>query len=110
MIVTEACEMRLPDHREAMILAANEYARFLDLLQDLAPDDWARPTDCTLWDVRAVVAPQPRQLEANASLQVMAHQFRVASKRAKANGQSDDRRNDRTPGGRARRSDTDRTG
>lgn len=86
MIVTEACEMRLPDHREAMILAANEYARFLDLLQDLAPDDWARPTDCTLWDVRAVVAHNLGNLEANASLRVMVHQLRVASKRAKATG------------------------
>ena len=38
----------------ALRLAATEYARTVDLLGDLAPDDWERPTDCPGWDVRAV--------------------------------------------------------
>jgi len=40
------------DHDVAMRIAATEYERFLDLLRTLAPDDWARPTECPGWDVR----------------------------------------------------------
>jgi uncharacterized protein (TIGR03083 family) len=36
----------------AMQLAETEYARMADTLAGLGPDDWTRPTDCTLWDVR----------------------------------------------------------
>lgn len=39
-----------------MELAAVENGRFLSLLQTLQPSDWSRPTDCTRWDVREVVA------------------------------------------------------
>ncbi len=35
-------------------LARTEYARMASQLRSLAPDDWSRPTDCPLWDVRAV--------------------------------------------------------
>jgi uncharacterized protein (TIGR03083 family) len=37
-------------------LAENEYQRVLAALRALAPDDWAKPTGCTGWDVRAVAA------------------------------------------------------
>ncbi len=36
----------------AMQLAETEYARMADTLAGLGPDDWTRPTDCALWDVR----------------------------------------------------------
>src|SRR5215207_1566474 len=42
------------DRATAMQLAATEYDRFTDLLRTLGPDDWARPTDCPDWDVRAM--------------------------------------------------------
>ena len=35
-------------------LARTEYARMASQLRSLAPDDWSKPTDCPLWDVRAV--------------------------------------------------------
>ena len=35
-------------------LAATEYGRFESLLRSLAPDEWARPTECPAWDVRAM--------------------------------------------------------
>ncbi len=35
-------------------LARTEYARMASQLRSLAPDVWSRPTDCPLWDVRAV--------------------------------------------------------
>ena len=37
-----------------MRLAATEYQRYLDQISDLTADEWSRPTDCTLWDVRAL--------------------------------------------------------
>ena len=35
-------------------LARKEYARTASQLRSLAPDEWSKPTDCALWDVRAV--------------------------------------------------------
>jgi hypothetical protein len=39
---------------EARVLAEEEFVRFADLVESLTPDEWARPTDCTRWDVRNV--------------------------------------------------------
>jgi hypothetical protein len=44
-----------------MILAAREFDRIVAQLQALAPRDWAQPTVCELWDVRA---PEPRTQQA----------------------------------------------
>jgi uncharacterized protein (TIGR03083 family) len=43
-------------HDEAMQIAAAESARFGALLRSFQPDDWTKPTDCPLWDVRALAA------------------------------------------------------
>ena len=40
------------DRETAMRLAADEYARVVDLFEQLAPEDWSRPTACPGWDVR----------------------------------------------------------
>ena len=42
------------DRRMAMQLAETEYARFLDLMGSLSPEDWSKATDCPAWDVRAM--------------------------------------------------------
>jgi len=42
------------DRDIAMHLAATEYARLLELLRELGPDDWNSPTECPPWDVRAM--------------------------------------------------------
>jgi uncharacterized protein (TIGR03083 family) len=42
------------DRATAMTLAETEYARFLGLLRDLAPEEWTRSTECAGWDVRAM--------------------------------------------------------
>ena len=39
---------------EARTLAEDETAAMVALLADLSPDEWARPTDCPVWDVRAM--------------------------------------------------------
>jgi uncharacterized protein (TIGR03083 family) len=40
----------------AMRLAQTEYQRVTDAVDALRPEDWTRPTDCTEWDVRQLVA------------------------------------------------------
>jgi uncharacterized protein (TIGR03083 family) len=40
----------------AMRLAETEYRRVTDAVDAFHSEDWARPTDCTEWDVRQVVA------------------------------------------------------
>jgi uncharacterized protein (TIGR03083 family) len=43
-------------HDEAMRLADVEAGRVAATLRSLEPGDWAKPTDCPRWDVRALVA------------------------------------------------------
>jgi uncharacterized protein (TIGR03083 family) len=42
------------DAEAAARLAGTEYQRFADLLRSLTREDWARPTECPAWDVRAM--------------------------------------------------------
>ena len=76
------------NHDEAIELAEAEYRRFLDLLRDLGPDDWGRPTDCDRWDVRAVVLHVLGAMDANASLREQLHQQRLGGKAGKEIGGS----------------------
>jgi uncharacterized protein (TIGR03083 family) len=43
-------------HREAMSMAKLELERFLALVTSLSDEDWEKPTACTLWNVRHIVA------------------------------------------------------
>lgn len=74
------------DHDEAMALAEEEYGRFLTLVRSLGPDDWTKPTDCTLWDVRAMVGHNLGNIEAAASVVETARQQARASRRARREG------------------------
>jgi uncharacterized protein (TIGR03083 family) len=76
------------DHEEAMALAAVEYERFLDLVRGLRDEDWAKPTDCDLWDVRAMVGHNLGNVDAAASVIESVRQQAKAFRRA---------RRDRTP-------------
>jgi uncharacterized protein (TIGR03083 family) len=44
------------DHDEAMHITAEENRKFGELLEALSPAQWSTPTECTLWDVRAMAA------------------------------------------------------
>src|ERR1700683_741866 len=68
-------------HFETMALRETEFARTVQLLQQLSPDDWERPTVCTLWSVQSMVAHVVGMAEAQASYRQCAHAFRVARKR-----------------------------
>jgi len=61
---------------EARVLADEEFARFADLVASLSPDEWARPTDCTRWDVRKIALHVLGSADAQASVTEFAHQLR----------------------------------
>jgi len=66
------------DRDLAMRLAATEYDRTLAAWRDLRPQDWSRPTPCSAWDVRSMVAHTVGMTEMTASLRQLVHQNRAA--------------------------------
>jgi len=76
-----APRQRVLDRKVAMKLAATEYQRCLQLLQSLAPDDWAEPTDCPDRDVRMVAAHILGMAEMAASIRESRRQVRAAEQR-----------------------------
>lgn len=69
------------DRPTALRLAATEYGRYLDQLRSLAPEDWARQTDCPAWDVRAMAAHNLGMAEMSGSLPEMVRQFTAVGRR-----------------------------
>jgi uncharacterized protein (TIGR03083 family) len=67
---------------EAQSLAQAETAAMVGLLADLTPDEWARPTDCTDWDVRAMAGHVLGMTEGFTGLRRMAGMFRAGGKLA----------------------------
>jgi uncharacterized protein (TIGR03083 family) len=65
----------------AMRLAGTEYQRFLDLLRALSPGDWARPTECRGWDVRAMASHALGMVELAASIREQRRQMKLARSR-----------------------------
>ena len=61
---------------EARTLAEEEFRRFADLVSSLSPDDWARPTDCSAWDVRKIALHVLGSADAQASFPQFVHQLR----------------------------------
>ncbi|MCU1465028.1 MAG: hypothetical protein JWM72_956 [Actinomycetia bacterium] len=61
---------------EARVLAEEEFRRFADLMRALNADEWARPTDCTGWDVRKVALHILGSGDAQASVPQFLHQLR----------------------------------
>lgn len=66
------------DREVAMRLAATEYDRVAALLGGLTPQDWAKPTPCPGWDVRAMATHVLGMAEMSASLRESLRQARVA--------------------------------
>lgn len=69
------------DRDTAMRLAETEYERVVALLDGLAPQDWAKPTDCPAWDVRAMAAHMLGMAEMSASIRESMRQVKAAEKR-----------------------------
>lgn len=67
-------------------LATAEYARVADQLRSLTPEDWSKPTDCSLWDVRAMAGHSLGMMEDFTSFRGLMRRMRAATKAAKALG------------------------
>lgn len=77
-------------HGEAMDLAAAEYARFLDVVRTLTPEEWAtRVDDCPLWDVQALLAHLLGNTEATATMREAIRQQVATKRRAKRTGEAE---------------------
>jgi uncharacterized protein (TIGR03083 family) len=61
-------------HDDWMATAREEYRRLDALLRDLDPAEWALPTDCAEWDVRALVAHLVGGADCAASVREMMRQ------------------------------------
>lgn len=86
MMIQQATEIPRVTHREAMVLAETAYGRFLDLVRTFTQEDWTQPTDCALWDARALTAHVAGSARGQASVREMMRQQKIAERRAKANG------------------------
>ena len=71
---------------EAELLAATEYRRVAEQLRSLGEDDWTQPTDCALWDVRAMAGHSVGMMSDFTSLRSVMRRMRAATKAAKAAG------------------------
>ena len=65
----------------AMWLAESEYQRVADAVDALRAEDWTRPTDCTAWDVRQLVAHITGMARFISTPLEMARQMRAAKAR-----------------------------
>ncbi|MGY1752894.1 maleylpyruvate isomerase family mycothiol-dependent enzyme [Blastococcus sp. SYSU D01042] len=65
---------------EAVRLAGAEYGRFAAQLRRLDPADWARPTDCTAWDVRQMAAHVLGMAEMVATVRALVRQNALAAR------------------------------
>ena len=73
-------------HDEAMRLAEAEYERVLALVDELGEEDWSRQTDCTDWDVRAMLGHMLGHLELQSNVEVRMRLVQTAAKIAKQTG------------------------
>ena len=80
-----ACRSAL-DRDVAAHLAGTEYERVADLLEQLTPAQWATPTDCPGWDVRAMAGHMLGMVQMVASVPELARQQLHATRAAKRDG------------------------
>jgi uncharacterized protein (TIGR03083 family) len=78
---TPAARTSTLDRPTLMRLAATEYGRVAQLLSSLRPEEWAAPTECPGWDVRAMVSHMLGMAEMAASIREGSRQQRAAKKR-----------------------------
>lgn len=84
MTVTLIAAESLPGlgRAEAAAIAAEENRRFVELVSSFGGDDWSKPTDCTEWDVRALVSHVVGAMEGHISMPAFIHQLRAGNKAA----------------------------
>jgi uncharacterized protein (TIGR03083 family) len=60
---------------EAIVLLRTELERFLALMESLDAEDWNKPTACTVWTVRDILAHQAGGYASGSSYKEMIHQY-----------------------------------
>ena len=86
MTVTRVETIAPITRREAEALARTEYTRVAELLRSLDGADWSTPTDCELWDVRAMAGHSAGMMSDFTSFRSVFGRMWAASKAAKAAG------------------------
>jgi uncharacterized protein (TIGR03083 family) len=86
MMGTRVDEVSPINRTDAKALAATEYQRLAEQLRSLDADDWARPTDCPLWDVRAMAGHCVGMLSDFTSLRAMMRRMYLTARAAKRDG------------------------
>jgi uncharacterized protein (TIGR03083 family) len=74
------------EREAAMTSAATEYTRAVAMLESVTPGQWALPTDCPGWDVRAVAGHMLGMAQMTATLPALARQQMAAQQGAKKTG------------------------
>lgn len=71
---------------EVEAIARTEYGKVADQLRSLAPEDWSKPTDCELWDVRAMAGHSAGMLATFTGYRTLMGTMNAATKAAKRSG------------------------
>jgi uncharacterized protein (TIGR03083 family) len=74
------------EHDEALDLCEAEWGRIFELLDGLAEADYAKPTDCTGWDVKSVLGHMLGMLELQYDADDRVRQVTTAAQLAAENG------------------------
>ncbi|HSP04611.1 MAG TPA: maleylpyruvate isomerase family mycothiol-dependent enzyme [Acidimicrobiales bacterium] len=82
MQITRVEEVPTIARPESIRLAETETARMVALLRSLDDEGWAAPTDCPLWDVRAMAGHVLGMVETFSSLRRFARDMRAGGKAA----------------------------
>jgi uncharacterized protein (TIGR03083 family) len=75
-------------HTEGMALAETEYGRLLEMVDQLTDQDWSRPTDCELWDVKAMLSHVLGGMERDASPRIAIRERWLAKRASRRSGRS----------------------
>lgn len=87
-MMTETRVEQIPPitQEEVERLATTEYRRVADQLRSLDQQDWTKPTDCPLWDVRAMAGHTTGMLATFTGFRTLMGSMRAATKEAKRSG------------------------
>ena len=83
---TERPRIPVLEREAAMGSAATEYTRAVALFESVTPGQWALPTDCPGWDVRAVAGHMLGMAQMTATLPALARQQMAAQRGANKTG------------------------
>jgi uncharacterized protein (TIGR03083 family) len=74
-LVLKTTTISYPTADEAYGLIRTELERFIGLVETLGPEDWGKPTACTAWSVRDILAHQAGGYASGTSYREMIHQY-----------------------------------